>query len=76
MSKILSQRPKVDFENNILMDYDREWFILTTLYLPDVCMQVFQGEYEFGSYRSIEQNTYGLSLVIAYILIIYNCCSP
>ena len=44
----------MDFENNILMDYDREGLIFTTLYVTQVCKLVIQGEYEFHSYRSDE----------------------
>ena len=40
---------QVELENDILMDYDKEWFILTTLYVTYVCRLVLQGEYEYHS---------------------------
>ena len=73
---------QVDLENDILVDYNREWFIVTTLHVTHVYMPVFQGEYEFHSNRSADdhfegpgalrqQHTHQLRPGIAYILKTY-----
>ena len=43
---------QVYFENDIHMDYDIEWFILTALHVIHVHRPVFQGEFEFRHIRS------------------------
>ena len=47
----------MDLENDILVDYDREWFIVT-LHVTHVYMPFFQ-EYEFHSYRSADDHLEG-----------------